>query len=174
MKMISNNIVKERSKKLINTTDELVKIIKNSKKKNYKNKIDESTKTFQAIRMFVNKEITELIDGIIKATKILKPGGKLVVVTFHSIEDKIVKFYFKNFSKNQSRSNKYFPEKNNLCLFEDYKNKIIKANTIEIKKNPRARSAKLRIAVRSEDKFFDPKELRNKFKYLTELEKRIA
>ena len=171
---ISNNIIKERIKGPIDTTEELVNIIKKSKKKNLKKKIDLSTKTFQALRIFVNKEVTELIEGIIKATKILKPGGKLIVVSFHSIEDKIVKFYFKNFSKNQSRSNKYFPEKNNLCLFEDYKNKIIKSNTIEIKKNPRARSAKLRIAVRSKDKFFDPKELRNKFKYLTELEKRIA
>ena len=172
---ISNNIVKERSKKLINTTDELVKIIKDSKKKNYKNKIDESTKTFQAIRIFVNKEITELIDGIIKATKILKPGGKLVVVTFHSIEDKIVKFYFKNFSKNHSRSNKYLPENNdNLCLFDNYKNKIITATSREVKRNPRSRSAKLRVAIRSSDGFVDPIKLRNRFKYLTDLEKRIA
>ena len=134
---ISNNIVKDRSKKLINTTDELVKIIKNSKKKNYKNKIDESTKTFQAIRIFVNKEVTELINGIIKATKILKPGGKLVVISFHSIEDKIVKFFFKHFSKNHSRSNKYLPENiKNLYLFEDYKHKIIKASPSEVKTNP--------------------------------------
>ena len=59
-------------------------------------------------------------------------------------------------------------------LFENYKNKIIKATSKEIKKNPRSRSAKLRVAIRSKDEFSDPKELRNKFKYLTELEKRIA
>ena len=98
-----------------------------SKKKNFK-KIDESTKTFQAIRIFVNKEISELIEGIIRATKVLKPGGKLIVVSFHSIEDKIVKFYFKNFSRNSSRSNKYLPENlKNLFLFENYKNKIFKS-----------------------------------------------
>ena len=172
---ISKNIVNERSKNQINTTDELVRIIKNSKKKNYKKKIDESTKTFQAIRIFVNQEVSELIEGIIKATKILKPGGKLIVISFHSIEDKIVKFYFKNFSKNHSRTNKYLPENSNsLSLFEDYKNKIITATTKEIKRNPRSRSAKLRIAVRSLDEFSDPKELRNKFKYLIDLEKRIA
>ena len=172
---ISKNIVKERIKNQINTTDELVKIIKKSKKKNYKKKIDESTKTFQAIRIFVNKEITELIEGIIKATKILKPGGKLIVVSFHSIEDKIVKFYFKNFSKNHSRSNKYLPEiEKSLSLFEDYKNKIIKPSIKEVKRNPRSRSAKLRVATRSADEFFDPKEFRKKFKYLTDLEKRIA
>ena len=172
---ISKNIVKERLKKQINTTDELVKIIQNSKKKDYKKKINESTKTFQALRIFVNKEVTELIQGIIKATQILKPGGKLVVVSFHSIEDKIVKYYFKNFSKNHSKTNKYLPEINkNLALFDNYKNKIITASSREIKRNPRSRSAKLRVAIRSSDKFIDPIELRNKFKYLTDLEKRIA
>ena len=172
---IAKNIVKERAFNKLSTTDELVKIIKKAKQKNYKKKINESTKTFQAIRIFVNQEISELIEGIIKATKILKPGGKLVVVSFHSIEDKIVKFYFKNFSKNHSRTNKYLPEINsNLSLFNNYKNRVIKATSDEIKKNPRSRSAKLRVAVRSEVEFKDPKELRKKFKYLTDLEKRIA
>ncbi len=172
---ISKNIIKLRENKQINTTDELVKIIKKSKKKNYKKKIDESTKTFQAIRIFVNKEVYELIEGIIKATKILKPGGKLIVVSFHSIEDKIIKFYFKNFSKNHSRSNKYLPESNdNLSLFDDYKNKIIKATSKEVEMNPRSRSAKLRVAIRSTEKFIDPKELRIKFKHLLDLEERIA
>ena len=171
---ISKNIVKERTKKNIKTTDELVQIIKNSKKKNYK-KINESTKTFQAIRIFVNKEVSELIEGIIKATKVLKPGGRLIVVSFHSIEDKIIKFFFKNFSKNRSRSNKYLPENNDkLSLFDDYKNKTIKASSDEVKRNPRSRSAKLRVAIRSADTFIDPEELRNKFKHLTDLEKRIA
>ena len=172
---IVKNIVKERTDNQISTTNELVSIIEKSKTKNHKKKINKSTKTFQAIRIFVNKEISELIEGIIKATKILKPGGKLIVISFHSIEDKIIKFYFKNFSKNQSRSNKYLPEKKDyFTLFEDYKNKIIKPNSYEIERNPRSRSAKLRIAVRSKDKFNDPIELRNKFKYLTDLESRIA
>ncbi len=172
---IAKNIVKERSNGKIENTDELVKIIKKSKRKNYKKKIDQNTKTFQAIRIFVNQEISELIDGIIKATKILKPGGKLVVISFHSIEDKIIKFYFKNFSKNRSRSNKYLPERiNKFSLFENYKNKIFIASPREVKENPRSRSAKLRFAVRSENEFNDPKELKIKFKYLTDLEKRIA
>lgn len=173
---IAKNIIKERSIKSINTTDELVTIIKKSKKKDYKKKIDESTKTFQAIRIFVNQEISELIEGITKATKILKPGGKLIVISFHSIEDKIVKFYFKNFSQNQSRTNRYFPENKikNTFLFKNYKNKIITASTEELKKNPRSRSAKLRFAIRSNEEFEDPKELRKKFQHLTDLEKKIA
>ena len=173
--VISKNIIKERNFKQIETTDELVKIIKRSKKKNFKKrKIDESTKTFQAIRIFVNKEISELIEGMIKATKILKPGGKLVILSFHSIEDKIIKFYFKNFSKNRSRSNKYLPENSSLSLFDNYKNKILKASIKELNRNPRSRSAKLRVATRSTEKFFDPKELRIKFKNLTDLEKCIV
>ena len=173
--VISKNIIKERNFKQLETTDELVKIIKRSKKKNYKKrKIDESTKTFQAIRIFVNKEISELIEGMIKATKILKPGGKLVILSFHSIEDKIIKFYFKNFSKNRSRSNKYLPENSSLSLFDNYKNKIIKASIKELNRNPRSRSAKLRVATRSTEKFIDPNELRIKFKNLTDLEKCIV
>ena len=67
------------------------------------------------------------------------------------------------------------PENNeNLSLFDDYKNKVIKANAKEVKRNPRSRSAKLRVAIRSSDEFIEPQELRNKFKYLTDLEKRIA
>ena len=62
----------------------------------------------------------------------------------------------------------------NLSLFDDYKNKVIKASSKEVKRNPRSRSAKLRVAIRSSDKFIDPEELRKKFKYLTDLEKRIA
>ena len=81
--------------------DELVKIIEKSKKKNFSSKINPSTKTFQALRIFVNKEISELINGIINATKLLKQGGKILVVSFHYIEDKIVKYFFSNYSQNR-------------------------------------------------------------------------
>ena len=72
---IAKNIVQARAEKKITRVDELVKIIEKSKK-NFKNKINPSTKTFQALRIFVNKEITELINGIINAAKLVKPGGK--------------------------------------------------------------------------------------------------
>ena len=95
---IAKNIVIARTEKKITKVDELVKIIEKSKRKNFSKKINPSTKTFQALRIFVNKEITELITGIISATKLLKPGGKILIVSFHSIEDKIVKYFFSNFS----------------------------------------------------------------------------
>ena len=74
--IIAKNISIRRNIKTIKTTEELVEIIRKSKKQNFKKKIDVCTKTFQALRIFVNKEITELICGIVKATKVLKPGGK--------------------------------------------------------------------------------------------------
>ncbi len=77
-------------------------IEKSKRKKNYR--VHSSTKTFQALRIFVNKEISELINGLINSAKILKKNGILAVVTFHSLEDKIVKYFFKSLSENKSKS----------------------------------------------------------------------
>ena len=168
-KIIAKNIVKARSDKKITKVVELVKIIEKSKKIKFPSKINPSTKTFQALRIFVNKEITELINGMVNATKYLKPGGKIIIVTFHSIEDKIVKFFFKNFSKNKSNPSRYLPEENskNLALFENYVNKIIRPTKEEIRDNNPSRSAKLRFAVRSKNNFFYPNIFYQKFnKYL--------
>ena len=107
---IAKNIVRQRNLKKITKTTELVDIIIQSKKKIHSNKINPCTKTFQALRIFVNKEITELINGIINATKKLKPGGKILVVSFHSLEDRIIKYFFTNYSKNKSRPSRYLPE----------------------------------------------------------------
>lgn len=169
---IAKNIVKNRNVKKITNTLDLVKIIKKSKKKNYISKINPCTKTFQALRIFVNKEITELIYGIINATKKLKPGGKICVVTFHSIEDRIIKYFFSNFSKNKSRSSRYFPENeiSKLALFDNYKNRVIRPSKKEIDLNSRSRSAKFRFAVRSKSKFEYPNDLIQKFKRYIDLE----
>ena len=169
---IAKNIIKFRSEKKITKVKELVEIIEKSKKKNYVSKINPCTKTFQAIRIFVNKEITELINGIINATKILKPGGKILVVSFHSIEDKIVKYLFSNFSTNKSNPSRYFPnnESENTVLFEKYKNKIIKPTKKEIDQNYSSRSAKLRYATRSRNEFKYPVKLIEKFQKYLDLE----
>ena len=169
---IAKNIIKFRSEKKITKVNELVEIIKKSKKKNYASKINPCTKTFQALRIFVNKEITELINGVINATKILKPGGKILVISFHSIEDKVVKYLFSNFSTNKSKPSRYFPdiEQDNIALFEEYKNKIIKPTQKEIDQNYPSRSAKLRYAIRSKNEFKYPVKLLDKFKKYLDLE----
>ena len=170
---IAKNIVKTRNEKKIIKVNDLVKIIEKSKKKNYTSKINPCTKTFQALRIFVNKEITELINGIITATKILKPGGKILIVSFHSIEDKIVKYFFSNFSTNKSQPSRYLPERENTittALFDEYKNKIFKPTKKEIDQNNRSRSAKLRYATRSKNKFSYPNGLIKKYKRYLEME----
>jgi len=169
---IAKNIVKFRSENKITKVKDLVSIIEKSKNKNYSSKINPCTKTFQALRIFVNKEITELINGIINATKTLKPGGKILIISFHSIEDKIVKYFFSNFSTNKSKPSRYVPEKDDskTALFEEYKNKILKPSKKEILQNNRSRSAKLRYAIRSKNEFFYPNELKNKFKIYLDLE----
>ncbi len=169
---IVKNIIRVRNKKRISTVSELVDIIEKSKKKNFSKKINVCTKTFQALRIYVNKEITELIEGITKATKLVKCGGKLIIISFHSIEDKIVKYYFKNYSQNKSKPSRYVPDDKSkqIILFEDYKNNLLKPTEKEIKVNPPSRSAKLRFATRNNKDFVQPYELKNKFKKYLDLE----
>ena len=168
---IAKNIALARSKKKITRVDELVKIIEKSKSNSFSSKINPSTKTFQALRIFVNKEISELVNGIVNATKLLKPGGKILIISFHSIEDKIVKFFFSRFSKNKSKPSRYLPEESSdLSLFEKYNKKIIRPSIEEVKINNPSRSAKLRFAIRSKDNFFFPENLFLKFKKYLDIE----
>ena len=170
---IAKNIVRAREKKRISLVPEFVKIIEESKRKTFKKKINVCTKTFQALRIFVNKEITELVEGIAKATKFLKADGKIVVVTFHSIEDKIIKFFFNHYSKNRSKPSRYLPEDEAQIpiLFQKNNNKFLKASPEEIKINPKSRSAKLRFIIRNNEEFKNPDELKRKFKRYLDLEK---
>ena len=169
---ISRNIIKAREIKKIDTVSELVRIIESSKKKDYNKKINVCTKTFQALRIFVNKETTELIDGLIKASELIKPGGKIIIISFHSIEDKIIKYYFTNYSSNKSNPSRYLPTENNKknSFFEKYKNNFLTASPEELIKNPASRSAKLRKAIRTEQEFIYPKEFIEKFKKYIDIE----
>ena len=165
-KPISKKIVQLRENRKIET-EHLVEIIESIKKnKTGKNK---STKVFQALRIFVNKEITELIYGLINAYNILPIGGIIAVVTFHSIEDKIVKFFFKEYSevKNASR---YLPKSISAKkYFNLTKKKPIVPSSTEVKINPPSRSAKLRFAYKLENGC-DFKKFVNYFNYLKEIE----
>ena len=168
-KWISKNIVKERQSKEIDT-QELVKIIDKSKrKKNYK--VHYATKTFQALRIFVNKEISELINGLINSVKLLKKDGVLAVVTFHSLEDKIVKYFFKALSENKSIS-RYEPkiEQKKIFFSMPLKKPIIPTEK-EIEENPPSRSAKLRYLIKQEDVYEIETDILKKFSYLLEVEK---
>jgi len=141
---ISQAIINKRNQNFLSTED-LVKII-NKIKKNYNFKINKSTKIFQSLRIFVNQEISELIYGLINAYKLLPLGSYIIVVTFHSLEDKIVKFFFKNYSEDKKVS-RYLPGlKNTEIFFELLNRKAITPSIEELKKNPASRSAKLRYA----------------------------
>ena len=169
---IAKNIIKARAIKKIDKVTELVRIIEISKKKNYNKKINVCTKTFQALRIFVNKETTELIEGLIKASQIIKFGGKIIVISFHSIEDKIVKYYFTNYSSNKSNPSRYMPIENNQknSFFKRYKNNFLIPGPEELIRNPASRSAKLREAVRTKQEFIYPKEFKEKFKKYIDIE----
>jgi len=167
-KYIARNIIKERLKNKIDTQT-LVKIIDRSKKKK-KFKIHSATKVFQALRIFVNKEISELIFGLINASKVLKKDGILAVVTFHSLEDKIVKYFFKSLSENESIS-RYVPFTEQAeTLFKLIQRKPIFPSKIEISKNLPSRSAKLRFAIKKKNFFDFDTDIEDKFKNLIEIE----
>ena len=167
-KKIANKIVKERIKYEIKTND-LVNIIDSVKKKN-NFKIHKSTKVFQAIRIFVNREISELINGLINATKILKKDGVLAVVTFHSLEDKIVKYFFRSLSENKSIS-RYQPKitQSEPLLYMTERKPIIPSKQ-ELNENIPSRSAKLRFVIKKKNFYNFDSDIFEKFKSFIEIE----
>ena len=145
-------------------------MIEKIKSKRY-SKTHSATKVFQALRIFVNKEISELIHGLINASKILKKNGVLAVVTFHSLEDKIVKYFFTSLSENKSVS-RYLPKINQSePLFRMIEKKPKKASLKEIKENLPSRSAKLRYVIKKKDFYNFETDIFNKFENLIEIEK---
>ena len=170
-RIIANKIVKYRTKKPITTSKELASIINDAKKNYNKYKKNPATKTFQAIRIFVNQELTELILGLIVATQLLSNGGKLVVVSFHSLEDRIVKKFFKLYSNLNENPSRYLPlNKNKSDLFRPLSKKPLTPNKKEINQNIRSRSAKLRYAIRNNNSFFYPEEFKKNFESYFKLE----
>ena len=167
-KFISRNIVKERSKKKIDTQT-LVEIIdKTKRKKNFK--VHSATKVFQALRILVNKEISELIFGLINAAKVLKKDGVLAVVTFHSLEDKIVKYFLKSLSENKSIS-RYVPvtQQAETLFILDQKKAIVPTDK-EVNENLPSRSAKLRYGIKKSNFYDFETDILDQFKNLIEIE----
>lgn len=143
---IAKLISYQRNISPIETTTDLANIVKKAKPiLNHKLKIHPATKTFQAIRIYVNQELEELKSALQISKQILKKGGRLVVVSFHSLEDKIVKNFIKSNSGMQSNLSRYLPIRDNSKkIFEVLTKKIVKARQLELEQNPRSRSAILR------------------------------
>ena len=167
-KKIAINIIKERKIQEIDTKI-LVKLIERVKRKK-SFKTHSATKIFQALRIFVNQEISELINGLVSASKVLKKDGVLAIVTFHSLEDKIVKYFFKSLSENKSVS-RYLPKINQQkILFKMPQKKPIIPSDKEISENLPSRSAKLRYVFKKEDFYEFETDIYKKFKYLIDIE----
>ena len=149
-KRIARNIVKQRKIELINNTKKLSELIKESMPKinSKKIKINPATKTFQALRIYVNDELNELKTALSKSSQLLNKEGKLIVVSFQSLEDRIVKDFFNHNSGKRWRSSRHYPELADLgpITFKLITKKPIRPQEREIRKNPRSRSAKLRVA----------------------------
>ena len=148
-KVIANNIVKYRENKEIDSTLELVGIIESSVPKKYFVTKHPERQIFQALRIEVNSELNVLNDVLPDAIDLLNKGGRLCVITFHSLEDRIVKKIFKSFSEVDevvkgmpNIPDEYKP------LIKIVNNKPIVASSEEIEKNSRSKSAKLRIIER--------------------------
>ena len=143
-------IVKERAYNNINTTLKLVNIIKRVKSNYKKNKHHPATKSFQALRIAINQEIKALKKLLNIAERVLLPGARLAIVTFHSLEDRIVKVFFNKISGKQSNLNRHLPE---YKICEKAKFKVLTKKPIypslkEVRNNSRSRSAKLRVVER--------------------------
>ncbi len=112
--------------------------------------IDSATRTFQALRLFVNDELRQLADGLAAAERILKPGGRLVVVSFHSLEDRIVKTFL-TMRSGSAAGSRHLPETIAApATFEVLTRRPVTEDAAEKQANPRARSAKLRAAIRTD------------------------
>jgi 16S rRNA (cytosine1402-N4)-methyltransferase len=139
---IARAIVQARTKKEIRTTQDFLNILKPffSREKEKK----QLAQAFQALRIEVNGEMEALKEMLIQATGLLKPGGRLVVITYHSLEDRLVKNFFKTGNFEGIVEKDFYG--NNITPFQTINNKVIVPDEDEIEKNPRSRSAKLRIA----------------------------
>lgn len=145
---IARAVVAERGKAAITTTRALADLVARVVRSK-PGAIHPATRTFQALRIFVNEELQELCEALAAAERILKPGGRLAVVSFHSLEDRIVKSFLAERSK-QAQGSRHQPEaRGPEPTFTLVTRKPVIPDAAEIESNPRARSAKLRAAERT-------------------------
>jgi 16S rRNA (cytosine1402-N4)-methyltransferase len=149
---IAREIVRARQRQTLATTLALVAAIERATgKQKAHERIHPATRTFQALRIYVNGELNELAHGLVAAERLLKPGGRLVAVTFHSLEDRIVKRFLQERSRTKFSGSRHLPGPVDIqapsfnLLHTGHK----EASAMESTANPRARSAKLRAAERT-------------------------
>ena len=148
-KFAARAIVEARKEKEIATTGALAKILREAIHSK-PGDIDAATRTFQALRIYVNDELGEIAKGLLAAEQLLKAGGVLAAISFHSLEDRLVKTFIASRSQAPATS-RHAPEaKAAVMSFRAVQRKAIVADDAELKNNPRARSAKLRVAERTE------------------------
>ena len=149
-KKIAKKIVFERKKNKISTTYDLADLIKKTKPHKKPYRIHPATKTFQALRIFINNELEELKNFINDSLSLLAPGSRLVLITFHSLEDRLVKKTFNNLCNTSKSSNRHLPneQKEEKPKFKKVGKSFYFPTEEEIAKNPKARSAKLRVIER--------------------------
>ncbi len=135
----------------INTTTKLADVVRKALGHRMGAPKDPATRTFQALRIHINRELDELNAGLEAAERILKPGGRLAVVSFHSLEDRIVKQFLRERSGSMAAGSRHMPvvKANRIATFEKPA-KAIRPSASEIEANPRARSSTLRSAVRTD------------------------
>lgn len=148
---IARAIVKRREATPFDTTLDLADLIESVLPRTKPGQSHAATRSFQALRIAVNDEYGELYRGLMAAEGALKPGGQLAVVTFHSVEDRMVKRFLQMRSGSNARANRYAPDIEQApAQFELRSKKAIAPTEDELAQNPRARSAKLRIARRTD------------------------
>jgi 16S rRNA (cytosine1402-N4)-methyltransferase len=147
---IAAAIVRARNAEPITTTLRLAEVISSVLPRPKPGQSHPATRSFQAIRIAVNTEFAELAAGLAAAEAALRPGGALAVVTFHSLEDRIVKRFFQLRSGAEANSNRYAPERaEDAPRFTLKTRRAVTADADELAENPRSRSAKLRVGFRT-------------------------
>lgn len=145
---VARAIVRARAEAPITRTWQLAEIVRRALGGAGKDRIDPATRTFQALRIWVNDELGELDRGLLAAERLLAPGGRLAVVSFHSLEDRAVKTFLRARSGGEARPSRHVPEIAAAApaAFRLVSRKAIQPGADEIAANPRARSARLRVA----------------------------
>jgi 16S rRNA (cytosine1402-N4)-methyltransferase len=149
---IAKAIVARRAEAPIETTKELSDIVARVLGRKRDEAKHPATRTFQALRLYLNDELDELARGLSAAERLLKAGGRLVVVTFHSLEDRIAKRFFASRSTPGPRGSRHLPETSDAAFAPSFRllnRHPIEPNQSEMRRNPRARSARLRAAERT-------------------------